>query len=584
MAPDARNRNIAIAAVPLASVLLYAGLYGLRQFDDNRLTSWHWVFGYVEVLPVALIVLACASLAVLVSALRAPKPRTLALIAFALGAFFWSQPEVILDSSRYFTQAKHLSQYGVMFFLSEWGGAIEPWTDMPLVPFVFGLGFKLFGESRLVVQMITTSAFAGTVWLTALSASELFRGKGQEDTGVLAGGFLLAIPYLYTQVPLMLVDVASMFFLVLGFFSLQRALVRGGWGYIAFASASIFLMLISKYSQWMLASVYIMLFLLKLKEADSLSESPARSARSDSSARQKVFNRGMAVAVLAGLLFGAFLFSYLDVVRAQMDLLVSYQKPGLRRWGESFVSTFFFQTHPFVSLGALASAVVAFRRRDWRWLVVAWLVILVLALRIERSRYMVPLFPMLAICAAYGVNAICQGKGAQRIRVLVVAVAALSSFALASSAFMPYLKTNNLVNLMRAGQYLDKEGHEEVEVYAFPQKSEINPAVAVPLLDLYTRAQIQYKYALRPLLKQEVLDRSPFRFTWTYRNPSYYEPDHEPEASSGLRTAAVISFWSSEYNKRRLTEGYMFRKRFDQSEGIFRFKPYVSIYVREGGP
>ena len=538
---------------------MYAALYGLRQFDDNRLTSWRWVFGHVDVLPVALAICVCAILAALVSAYRSPTPRVLALLAFALGAFFWSQPEVIVDSSRYFTQAKHLSQYGVMFFLAQWGGAIEPWTDLPLVPFIFGLGFKLFGESRLVVQMITTSAFAGTVWLTALSARELFRREGEGDMGVLASGFLLSIPYLYTQVPLMLVDVVCMFFLVLGFFSFQRALDRGGWGYIVLASVSIFLMLISKYSQWMLASVYVMLFLLKLKEAD---EQPDK---------QKVFSRGMAVPALSGLLFGIFLFSYLDVVRAQMDLLVSYQKPGLRRWGESFISTFIFQIHPFVSLGALASVVIAFRRRDWRWVVAAWLVILMFVMRIERSRYMVPLFPMLAIIAAYGVNAIGDG----RIRRLVVAVAALCSFALALSAFMPYLKTNNLVNLMEAGQYLNKEGYEKVKVYSFPQRSEINPAVAVPLLDLYTRAQIQYKHSLRPLLREEVLKRSPFRFTWTYRNPPYYEPGDGVVPGA----AAVISFWSNEDNERRLPDGYMFRRRFERSEGIFRFKPYVSIYI-----
>ncbi len=565
MAPDARKdtgkNNIILVSVPLASVLLYAGLYALRQLDDNRLTSWHWVFDRVDALPVALAVLACAALGVLVSGYRHPKLWHLALLAFALGSIFWSQPEVIVDSSRYFTQAKHLSQYGVLYYLSQWGGAIVPWTDMPLVPFVFGMGFKLLGESRLVVQMITTSAFAGTVWLTALSAKEFFRGEGEEDMGVLAGGLLLSIPYLYTQVPLMLVDVLCMFFLILGFFSFQRALARGGWGYIAFASVSIFMMLISKYSQWMLASVYLLLFLLKLKDGD----------------KKTVFRRGMAVAAFSGLMFALFIVSYIDVVRAQMDLLVNYQRPGLRRWGESYISTFFFQIHPFVSFGAIASAFIAFRRRDWRWVVVAWLLILMFVLRIERSRYMVPLFPMLAITAAYGVNAIGLGKGAQRIRRLVVAVALFCSFALASSAFMPYLKTNNLVNLMKAGEFLNQLETSLVQVYAFPQKSEVNPAVAVPILDLYTDAPVEYFYNLRPLYDRERREVSPFRFTWTYMNPGYYDYRSERKPSH----VAVVSFWSTEENMSRLPDGFLFMKRFDLSEGIFRFKPYVSIFERE---
>lgn len=574
MTPESRNGKIALAAVPLASVLLYAGLYGLRQFDDNRLTSWRWVFDHVDVLPVALAICACAILAALVSAYRTPTPRVIAVLAFVLGAFFWGQPEVIVDVSRYFTQAKHLSQYGVIYYLAEWGGAIEPWTDMPLVPFIFGMGFKIFGESRLVVQILTTSAFAGTVWLTALSAGDLFDREGEEDISSMSAGLLLAIPYLYTQVPMMLVDVACMFFLVLGFFSFQRALGRGGWGYIAFASVSIFFMLISKYSQWMLASVYLMLFLLKLKEADGLSEKPDKlSERPD---RQEVFRRGMAVAIFTSLMFGAFLLSYLDVVRAQMELLVSYQKPGLRRWGESFISTFIFQTHPFVSFGAIVSAVIAFKRRDWRWVVVAWLVMLMFVMRIERIRYMVPLFPMLAIAAAYGVNVIGHG----RIRRLVVTVAVFCSFALASSAFMPYLKTNNLVNLMEAGRFLNQKDASLVQVYAFPQKSEINPAVAVPILDLYTDAPVEYLYDLRPLLHMEKIETSPFRFTWTYANPGYY--DHRAERKPS--DLAVISFWSDEKNRSRLPVGYSLVNRFETSEGIFRFKPYVSLYERKNYP
>ncbi|KKM84524.1 hypothetical protein LCGC14_1298230, partial [marine sediment metagenome] len=140
--------------------------------------------------------------------------------------------------------------------------------------------------------------------------------------------------------------------------------------------------------QWMLASVYVLLFLLNLKDKPAL-----------------VARRGFTVLAGTFFLFSAFLLAYHEVVSAQMELLISYQRPGLRRWGESFISTFFFQTHPFVTIFAIVSAFVAFRRKDIRWLVTAWLVLLVLVMRIERSRYMVPLFPMLAITAAYGLNA-----------------------------------------------------------------------------------------------------------------------------------------------------------------------------------
>ena len=553
MEPLARKEKLLLIFVPVLSVSLFAVLYGLRQFDDNRLTSWRWVFEHVSFFPVfaALLVFACVS--VLASRYELPSAKVLAAIAFIVGAAFWRVPEVILDSSRYFTQAKHLSEFGVLYFLREWGGAIEPWTDMPLVPFIYGIGFSVLGESRVVVQLITTSAFAGALWLTCVSARELFDKDGEQEIGPLAGAFLLSIPYLYSQVPLMLVDVPAMFFLVLGFFAFQRALKRGGWGNMAFASVAIFAMLISKYSQWMLASVYVLLFLLYLKDR------PALTAR-----------RGLGVLAGTVFLFSIFLFAYQDVVREQMELLISYQRPGLRRWGESFLSTFFFQINPIVTFFAIGSAFVAFRKKDIRWLVPAWLVLLVLVMRIERSRYIVPLLPMLAITAAYGLNAL----GLVRIKRLLALMAVLGSIVIAYSAFMPYLRTNNLVNLMHAGSYLDEAGVDAVRVHTFPQKSIINPAVSVPLLDLYTSADIVYDYNLRPLFGRERIERSPFRFTWTYQNPAYYakvggvEPGH----------AAVVSFWSDETNIRRLPDGSRLLMRYDISEGIFRFKPYVSIF------
>ncbi len=153
-------------------------------------------------------------------------------------------------------------------------------------------------------------------------------------------------------------------------------------------------------------------------------------------------------------------------------------------------------------------------------------------------------------------------------------IAVLGSIVIAYSAFMPYLRTNNLVNLMHAGSYLDEAGVDAVRVHAFPQKSIINPAVSVPLLDLYTSADIVYDYNLRPTFDRERIERSPFRFTWTYQNPAYYanvggvEPGH----------AAVVSFWRDETNIRRLPNGSRLLMRYDISEGIFRFKPYVSIF------
>lgn len=46
--------------------------------------------------------------------------------------------------------------------------------------------------------------------------------------------------------------------------------------------------------------------------------------------------------------------------------------------------------------------------------------------------------------------------------------------------------------------------------------------VAVPVLDLFTKKQLIYNYIEKKLPDEEI-SRPPFRFSWEYKNPPYYE-------------------------------------------------------------
>jgi hypothetical protein len=319
---------------PLVAILTFTVfilLFIFRSIDDNRLTSWRWVFENVNAGNVYMLLLAGIFIAWMLSRLPRPGPRALFVMSFVAGAIFWREPEVIVDASRYFTQAKHLEMYGIGYFIKEWGGEIHAWTDMPLVPMLYGLIFRYIGESRIFIQIFTTLLFSLTVVLVSLTGRDLW----DEEVGSSAGMLMLGMPYLYTQVPLMLVDVPSMFFLVLSLFTLNRALDRGGV-MIVLSSLSIVCCIFSKYSMWLMLSVLAVLFLLRLKEG------PAG----------KVLWRGIPVILLAGCISGILMLMRYEVISEQMRFLVDYQRPGLKRWTESFISTFFYQVHPFVTLGA----------------------------------------------------------------------------------------------------------------------------------------------------------------------------------------------------------------------------------------
>jgi len=109
---------------------------------------------------------------------------------------------------------------------------------------------------------------------------------------------------------------------------------------------------------------------------------------------------------LSVLFTGSIIIYKFDVISGQMALLNEYQKPGLRRWGENFISTFFFQTHPFVSIAACCSIYAAIKKRDLKYFIILWLVLLVFALQIKRARYTLIVFPMFTLMASYGLQII----------------------------------------------------------------------------------------------------------------------------------------------------------------------------------
>src|SRR5208282_5470754 len=83
------------------------------------------------------------------------------------------------------------------------------------------------------------------------------------ETGFFGGMFLLGIPYIFTQAPLMLVDIPTMFFFTFAVFAFITALDRGGiW--VPIAAAALFLVIFSKYSAWLMLSLLIIIVAVRL--------------------------------------------------------------------------------------------------------------------------------------------------------------------------------------------------------------------------------------------------------------------------------------------------------------------------------
>ena len=511
-------------------------------------------------LPVLLVVIFILYFLIKYSSAR--RGLFLTVFSFAASAAFWSTPEVIVDASRYFTQAKHLEVYGMGSFVREWGGSINAWTDMPLAPFLYGILFKFFGESRTVIQIFTSFLFSMTVLLTYLTGKRLW----DKETGFFAGLLLLGIPYVFSQTPLMLVDVPTMFFLTLSVFTFICAIEKGGaWTFAS--AAAVFCAAFVKYSTWMMLSILPVIFIVYFLKKDG------------PEARKEILYRGLSIAAIAGVLIGIVIIYKYDVISGQMAFLREYQAPGLRRWGESFFSTFLFQVHPFITLAGLYSFYHAFRKRDLKFLIISWLIILIVAMQIKRSRYVLIAFPMLVLMASYGLQKIKEIEIKRFIASCIVA----SSLVVAVFAYQPFLQSMSLVNLKDAGGFLDSVKTERVEVYTtYSTGSIVNPAVAVPILDLFTEKNIAYHHDPDLTLPFEKIEKSPLRFTWEYKNPEYYLPDQS--IKDGNSAVVVISNRPLRDVPDDILEkikGYKAARVFSTSTGIFRYSPVVSVYQRD---
>jgi len=537
----------------LATFFVPLILFIFRHLDDNRLTSWQWAFAEVEVFIPFFILIPGIITAYILSkfSFHENNPAVfLFILSFITGIIFWQEPEVIVDVSRYFTQAKHLKEYGIKFFLAEWGREINAWTDLPLIPFIYGLIFKFFGENRIYIQTITTLFFSMTVLHTYLIGKTLW----DKNTGLYAGMLLLGMPYLFTQVPLMLVDIGTMFFLTFSIFTFIKALDKGGiW--LPVSSIAIFFAVFSKYSTWMMLSILgVILLIYMLKNQPEM-----------------IISRSIIVAIIAGLLIGIVTLYKLDVIVGQINLLLTYQKPALKRWGESFISTFFFQIHPFITISAIFSFYVAFKKRDIKYVIICWLIILIILLWIKRIRYIMPTFPMLALMASYGFQEI---KDLYLRRFLILCTI-ISSLIIAVFIYLPFLQRMAPVNLQNAGRYLNSINATYVKVITLPPKTfTINPAVSVPILDLFTQKGIYYHYI--KISPPESIKKSPLRFTWEYRNPAFYEKDV-------VKDIPVVIITSSPAEKlpdyiEKMIKNYKRTAIFNASTGLFRYSPVVLVY------
>jgi hypothetical protein len=538
-----------LAVIPI----LYLG----RAADGNAFTSWRWTFtgaralGAVGILVPALVL----ALAVSRASLRLRVgPALVACVAGAAVLPLWAEPESVLDAARYLVQAKFLEEYGVSYFLREWGRGIDAWTDLPLVPFLYGLVFSVAGESRVFAQALDTFLFA----LTALLTFDIGRTLWDEETGLDAALLLVGIPFLLVQVPLLLVDVPAMFFLTVFVRAFLAAAGKGGAVRVSACALAASAAALAKYSLWPMLLVV-----------------PAAAIVVARDERGRVVARTIAVLLLVSLVVGAAIALRPDVFLRQAGLLATFQWAGLGRWQEGFLSTFAFQMHPFIVALALLGAARAAVSKDVRFLLAGGSLLLALPLGSTRARYVIPLLPLVVLAASYGLAAVRDRRGRRLVSLGVVA----TSLVVAWGAYLPFARSTSMANLARAGEHLDGIEGAVVEVHALPQPlSSGSTFAAIPLLGYATRKRIVCPEEW-PVRGEDAATRtSSMRFSWELRRPPFYA------APGGIaRAGAPVVVISGEPPGAPPGAALRERARFAATSDVFKYQTLVTVYTRDQG-
>lgn len=551
------KKTEAILVVSFFTLIIIPLLYIARSIDDNTFTSWRWVFSETGILRIFFFIAIAILCSFFLSRLPLPEPFSyifLFALSFTVIMPVWKETEPVIDASRYFVQAKLLKEYGINFFIREWGHKIDAWTDMPLLPFVYGLIFKYLGETRVYIQIFNTLLFAST------SALAYFIGKTlwDEETGFHAGLLLLGIPYLLSQTPLMLVDIPTMFFLTLSIYAFINALNKGGYAWIAASSISICLAIFSKYSTLLMLPVIPLIFFVYLKRNPG-----------------QVTIRASAITAITIFIAGIIFYLKYDVFTGQIEILRTYQMQALGRWKESFMSTFLFQIHPFITIAALYAVYRAAREKDRRFLIALWFAVFVFILQIKRIRYIMPLFPLFTLMASYGINEI---KDRNLKRFISFCIAG-SSIVIALWVYLPFLNKTGMGNLKEAGQYLNSLNCEIVEVYALPQKTSTgNTFAVIPILDYFTDKKIASPQEWSSPSAEN--NKSPLRFTWEMRKPDFYS-DYKKQADCPL---LIISSEPIDRPLQGIADDSQHMeevKRFYLTNKIFRYQTFITLFKKQ---
>jgi hypothetical protein len=213
-----------------------------------------------------------------------------------------------------------------------------------------------------------------------------------------------------------------------------------------------------------------------------------------------------------------------------------------------------YQLPPAVVILSLLSPVLALIRRDKNLIIIlAWTIPLILITEGTRLRYLIPIYPALALAAGFAITILL--KNAQ-IRRYTTACIMLFSITIAFS-YIPYMLDFSDRNLMDAAAYVQKIGIEQSALVTFfPHRSSSYSLFA--LFDYYYNGELEYYKEI-----DDIFDLN-------------YLPDNIILISSTINLNLSIE------KERIFEENYQLKRRFESGYRGVWYPTITSVFKKEG--
>jgi len=475
----------------------------------------------------------------------------------------WSSPDPNPDVAEFFGVAKYIELNGLFTYFKSFGtDALMKYRFHSLLP-IIGVAFRYFGESPLIVHLITSTLYAFIPVLTFLLAKKLFSKK----IAFISSFFVIAMPNMLAQSSMFLVDVPTVFFVLLALFTFYLFLHKRKIYYYPLTILTLLFAVTSKRPAilFLILSLPVLFVIIKRSNGFNLKHLSMKSF--------------MIFYILFVILF-VFVFSKLSFFSEQIELDLS--QANIVGNPPHYVNplSYFFQIQPLIILLFLVFLIFFILKPKLSYLFLfVWIFFPYIFIHDTTVRYMLPAFPAVAIAAA-----IVLSKLKKPIATFVVSVIILSSTLFVVMGYIPLLKNEFYDNNIRlAAEYVNELNISNIGVYMhynnLNYKTSPKTEIYGYVFDYYSNKRVYYDVSesVRSIYHDE------FRFNVFnyYRDENYLTPDYDAlVVFSDVYDWQSIDYLDVKQLKETLDRYYALNKTFSVGSSGIEENKFSFVYVK----